>query len=1056
MPSDADLPNGLYDQLVTSALEARLGSLGAGQHRMELLGPDRLDELRDRLVDTIRRVTIETLAPDGAHLTPEACVEIANRLLTACAGNAPAPDLVATPVRRLTAVHRAEDVPGNLPETGLLASYLFASGKGSPSLLSELRAELAAVDGVDILVSFIKWQGVRKLEDVLRTLTAVDASGRPRVTVRVLTTTYCGATERRAVDWLAGLPGVKVRISLDGSRTRLHAKAWILRRRSGFGTAYVGSANLSAAALTGGLEWTVKFTQSGDPSLYDRATAHFETLWNDSEFQAYDPKNTAHAEALDRALALEGGRRAGSNADAPTAGSISWMGIEPRPFQIELLDRLAAERRHGRMRNLLVAATGTGKTVVAAFDYRRSCEAIGGRPRLLFVAHRREILTQAQRVFADVLREPGFGQVFAEGVEPSSFDHCFATVQSLLSRDVLGRFAPTHWDTVIVDECHHAASASYEELIPRLKPRILLGLTATPERGDGKSILPHFDLRPDGTPSAELRLWQALDQELLAPFEYYGCADETDLSDVPWDRAGERAALSGLLTGNHARARIALDAFVDKVADRRRARALGFCVTVEHARFMADYFTERGIPSEVVSGETADARRRGAPGRLDQREVNVLFTCDLYNEGIDIPSVDTILFLRPTQSPVVFQQQLGRGLRRADQKDACLVIDLVGRFREDFKFDRLLGVLTGLPKRRLVEQVEQGFSELPPGCSIQLDRVSRERVLASLRHATQRRWNDLARELRAYAALPGKAQPTLAEFLHDQHLDLEDCYPERVGQASGWTALRRRAGLLGGTPSDAEVNVGRRLPGILHHDDPHWLAALRGAAEATAPYTVTSDVARRRLDMIAGELFPSHQDPCTGEELLVRLATTPEIRAELAELSRLLSDRSDLDAVHLPGVPESWPIVLHADYTLRELMMASGRIAGRERAVPQGGVLAFHEEKIEFLFVTLDKTSGFSIRTAYHDYAISPTLFHWQSQNSAGPSTPAGRRYLAGGRDGWMFQLFVRETKDDAYRALGPVRMLRAEGNKPMSITWTLDVPLPAALFRRYSVLRSA
>ncbi|MFO0932819.1 MAG: DUF3427 domain-containing protein [Planctomycetota bacterium] len=1051
-----DLPNGLYDQLVTSALEAKLRQLDAGEVRLEALGADRLDELRDRLVETIRRVALDTLEPEGARLTPEACVEIANRLLTACARPTAGPDLVATPVRRLTAVHRAENVPGSLPETGLLASYLFAAGKGSPSLLSELRTELAAVDGVDILVSFIKWQGVRKLEDVLKAVTAVDASGRPRIAVRVLTTTYCGATERRAVDWLAGLPGVNVRISLDGSRTRLHAKAWILRRRSGFGTAYVGSANLSAAALTGGLEWTVKFTQSGDPALYDRATAHFETLWNDSEFQAYDPRNTAHAEALDRALALEGGRRAGSNADAPTAGSISWMGIEPRPFQIELLDRLAAERRHGRMRNLLVAATGTGKTVVAAFDYRRSCESIGGRPRLLFVAHRREILTQARRVFADVLREPGFGQMFTEGVEPSSFDHCFATVQSLLSRDVLSRFAPDHWHTVIVDECHHAASASYEELIPRLQPSVLLGLTATPERGDGKSILSHFDLRPDGTPSAELRLWQALDQELLAPFEYYGCADETDLSEVPWDRPGERAALSGLLTGNHARAGIAFDAFMDKVADPRRARALGFCVTVEHARFMADYFSERNIPSEVVSGDTPDARRRGAPGRLDRREVNVIFTCDLYNEGIDIPAVDTILFLRPTQSPVVFQQQLGRGLRRADQKDSCLVIDLVGRFREDFKFDRLLGVLTGLPKRRLVEQVEHGFSELPPGCSIQLDRISRERVLESLRHATHRRWNDLARELRAYASLQGKARPTLTAFLHDQHLDLEDCYPERAGQASGWTALRRKAGLLGGTPQDDEVNVGRRLPGILHHDDPQWLEALRGAAEDVTPYAATSEIARRRLDMIAGELFPSHQDPCTGEELLARLARTPEVRAELAELAKLLSERSDLEAAHLPGVPSSWPLVLHADYTLRELMMASGRISGRERAVPQGGVLAFHDEKIEFLFVTLDKSSGFSLRTAYHDYAISPTLFHWQSQNSAGPSTPAGRRYLAGGRDGWTFQLFVRETKDDAYRALGPVRMLRAEGEKPMSITWTLDVPLPAALFRRYSVLRSA
>lgn len=1057
MADAGELPDGLYDQLVDRRLAARLARLAPRVATVQEVHD--LEAVRDRLVEAIRTEFAAALDPEHARPTIEECISLANVVLRACASSPTTDTEVVPPVTRLTAIHPTSAEHSSFPETGLLGSCLFAAGKGTPSLLSELRAELSNVDAVDILVSFITWSGVRKLQDVFERLTTVGAVRAARTSVRVLTTTYMGATERRAVDWLAGLPGVTVRISLDGSRTRLHAKAWMLRRRTGFGAAYVGSANLSAAAMTGGLEWTVKFTQAGDAALFDRATAHFETLWNDAEFQTYDPKNPDHVAALDRALALERGGRKPSGPDRtePDLAGITWLGIEPRPFQIELLDRLAAERRHGRMRNLLVAATGTGKTVVAAFDYRRSSEAIGGRPRLLFVAHRKEILTQARGIFANVLRDSSFGQVLADGSSPDSYDHCFATIQSLMSRDVLSRFNPDHWDTVIVDECHHAAAQSYDDLIPRLRPRVLLGLTATPERGDGKSILGLFDLRPDGSPSAELRLWQALDQQLLAPFEYYACADDTDLSSVPWDAsASERAALDALLSANHARAAAAVDAFLGKVDNPLRARALGFCVSIAHATFMAATFRSRGIPAEVVTGDTPPGDRAGAPGRLDRREVNVIFTCDLYNEGIDIPAVDTILFLRPTQSPVVFQQQLGRGLRRADQKDACLVIDLVGRHRVDFRFDRLLGVLTGLPRRRILEQAEHGFSALPPGCHIQLDRISRERVLESLRHTTQHQWAELARELQSYAALPGKSQPRLDRFLADQGLDLEACYPDRGSQASGWTALQRRAGLLRGEPEPDEVAIGRRLPGILHHEDPTWLRLVESAAEGRIDYGSMDTPTRRQLDMLAGELFPSHQGPCSGAELLARLPMSPATRSELGQLASLLSGASDLQPNPLPGVPPHWPVILHATYTLRELMMASGRISGRQRAVPQGGVLAFYDEKIEFLFVTLDKSSGFSVRTAYHDYAISPTLFHWQSQNSAGPNTPAGARYLAGGRDGWTFQLFVRETRDEAYRALGPVTLVSAEGEKPMSITWELRNPLPARLFRRYSVLRSA
>ena len=369
--------------------------------------------------------------------------------------------------------------------------------------------------------------------------------------MRILTTTYTGATEMEALDYLARLPGCEIKVSLDGRRTRLHAKAWIFRRRTGFGSAYVGSANLSGAALLGGLEWTVKFTEQGQPGLFSRAQAHFETLWNDGEFQHYDATNPEHRSELSRALK----REAGDQISATT----TFFDLEPKDYQKDMLEQLALEREHGRFRNLVVAATGTGKTVVAAFDYRATCHAIGGRPRLLFVAHRKEILAQARRTYREVLRDHSFGEILADGSEPQSHDHLFAVIDSVCARHLVERCGPDYWHTVVVDECHRLAADRFDSFVKSVRPKILLGLTATPERSDGKPIFPYFDNRPDGSPAVELRLWHALDLQLLCPFEYYGCDDDTDFSSVPWDSPGERDAIDKLVTGNDVRARLVID-----------------------------------------------------------------------------------------------------------------------------------------------------------------------------------------------------------------------------------------------------------------------------------------------------------------------------------------------------------------------------------------------------------------------------------------------------------------------------------------------------------------
>lgn len=1043
------LHDGLYDLLVTERL---LGQLIPEQSLVETLPDGGVDVLADAVARQLADV-LEDMSGDGDDKLVRQ-LELVNALLHTLRQRAVAQrngkelaqsvDLVSPPARLLKAVDQRRHFPA-APQVGLGMPWLFTAAKGSPSLLQEIRSELASADRVDILVSFITVSGVRKIADVLRQVTALSAQQKVCTPIRVLTTTYTGATELRAIDELARLPGCEIRVSLDGRRTRLHAKAWMFHRASGFGSAYIGSANLSGAAMTGGLEWTVKLSERAQPGVFSRAQAHFETLWDDNEFQFYDPDNSEHRRVLASALARESG--------VPDTGAPAFFDLQPKNYQQEMLEQLVNEREHGRHRNLVVAATGTGKTMVAAFDYRRTCGLEGGQPRLLFVAHREEILRQALHTWRAVLRDPEFGNLLASGRRPERLDHVFATIDSLTSRQVVQEMGAGYWHTVIVDECHRLAADRFDAFVTAIRPRVLLGLTATPERSDGKPISHYFDARPDGSPAVELRLWHALDQQLLAPFEYYACDDATDFSEVPWDRPGERQAVDNLVTGNDVRARLVVNEWQRLAADPRRSRALVFCVSVVHARFMADWFNAAGLPAACVVGATSEEERRLAPQRLARGELCALVTVDLYNEGVDLPSVDTLLLLRPTQSALLFQQQIGRGLRLAPGKESCLILDFVGQQRVDFRFDRLLSVLTGLGRQGVLDAVEHGFSQLPPGCHIQLQRQTREQVLHGLKAVVANTWRRLRVELQAYAALQGTAQIALADFLREQSLELEDVY--RRGGRSGWTELKRDAGLMVAEPGPEEAYFSRRMGDLCHLDDPRRLNAMRAAGASSGSDASLIDAAAAELQMLAYQVDGTHAQVGGPAAFMARLAQNPAIGVEMTELADVLQTRASLSYRPLPGL-EDTPLCLHAGYHIREILTAVGWLTASRRTPFQSGRLSLNHRKTELLFVTLDKSAGYHDRIAYRDYAISATRFHWQTQNNAGPDNASGRRYMDSGDNGWNFQLFVRTRKGEPYLACGRGIMESIEGDRPMSVVWNLEQALPAKGFREFSILRGA
>ncbi|MGK5501198.1 DUF3427 domain-containing protein, partial [Streptomyces sp. URMC 125] len=920
------------------------------------------------------------------------------------------------------------------PATPLSETALITNAPEDPNLGHELRAELATADRVDLLCAFVKWHGLRVLEDALQ-----QAADR-KVPIRVITTTYIGATERSALDRLVERFGAEVRVNHELRSTRLHAKAWLFRRRSGFDTAYVGSSNLSRTALLDGLEWNVRLSSVATPAVLRKFEATFDSYWRDPAFEPYDPAREGDAARLDEALARAGGRRPPGDARAV---ALSGLEVRPYPHQQDMLERLRVEREvHGRHRNLLVAATGTGKTVMAALDYRSLRRALGRDLTLLFVAHRQEILRQSLRTYQDVLTDGTFGELLVGGEIPGDWRHVFASVQSLSRPAALERLAPDHFDVVVIDEFHHSVAATYRRIIDHFRPAELLGLTATPERADGRTVQDEFFR---GRIAAELRLWEALENDLLCPFHYFGIADTTDLGSVTWRRGSyDTAELSDLLTGDRARARLVVKAVRDKVADPQAMRALGFCVSVEHARFMAECFRAAGIEAAAVDGTTPASERTEALAGLRGGRLRVLFSVDLFNEGVDLPDVDTLLLLRPTASATVFLQQLGRGLRRTPDKAVLTVLDFVGQHRREFRFEAQFRALTNLGGRRLADHVERDFPQLPSGCQIVLDRTAKERVLGNIRYHIEANVTRLAREVSSCG------EPRLSGYLRESGRRIEELYRNN----NSWTGLLRRARLLPGEAPDGEAGLLRRASAFLHADDPERVAAYTRIFADDAPdYETLTPADRAYARMLFFSLWPKGGGFDGYGEGLRSLRRQSAFRDEVRQILAHNLERTERYPIPLGGAHASLPLTVHASYSREEILAALDQVDlhGFLPAYFNEGVRWCEELRTDALFITLEKDErDFSPQTRYRDYALSRDRFHWESQGRTSDTSPTGRRYRHHKELGTHVLLFARRFKRTdtggpaPWMLLGPAEFVSHRGSRPMGVEWRLAHPLPA------------
>lgn len=1035
---------GLYEELVTKLISYKLNELGKDTFHIKKTPIDKA-EAAQIISQHIGRAIKQAFTLIKGEDQLEKQIEIANKIILFLKDELNKEefedDLIETEGKILKAVFTKVDSHFTdldlhlieiTPYTRLIHSELFTGGNAGTTLESELRKEILSSDNIDLLVSFIKWKGIRILEQELREFT--NRGGK----LRVITTTYMGATDYKAIELLSSLENTEVKVSYNTGNERLHAKAYLFQRNTGFHTGYIGSSNFSRSALTDGLEWNLKITTKEISHIIDKFKKTFETYWLNSEFEIFD-KNK-HSEKL--VIALKEGRFS-----KDYSITTSFFDIKPFEYQKEILEKLYVERNtHNRYRNLIVAATGTGKTVISAFDYK-TFRINNKSSKLLFIAHRKEILEQSLSKFRGVLKENNFGQLWVDGIEPTINEYVFASVQTLNNRLKDIKISPDYYDYIILDEAHHASASTYRPFLNYFKPKVLLGLTATPERMDNENILEDFCNRI----AAEIRLPEAMNKKLLCPFQYFGISDSIDLQNVTWAKGKYVASeLSSIYTKNDVRVGeiiTNLNKYTNNIND---VQALGFCVTIEHAVFMAEKFNLAGLKAVYLTSKNSSERDKIRES-FKKKDFNYLFVVDIFNEGVDIPEIDTVLFLRPTESLTVFLQQLGRGLRLAEGKECLTVLDFVGNARPEYDFESKFRALIGKTSSSVQKEIESDFPHLPLGCSIVLEKKAKESILENIRKATSLNINQIIIKIRNFqhqTTLP----LTLKNFIDLNHIEIETIYKK-----GSWSRLCQLAGVF----EDFEpVNEKEILSAI----SKKWLST-----NSISYFIFILKIAKNNFDIRFKDfnenektmLLMLHYDVWQNaggfkslEESIKEIGSNKTLVKEIIEVLELLIDKIDFREIDIK-LPYQQPLKLHARYTRDQILVAFGLSTFDKKSSNREGVAENKSLNTELLFIDLIKSEeDFSPTTLYDDYAISETLFHWQSQNQTRKDSGKGLTYINHQKLGKRILLFVREKANNqfsntiGYVFIGEAKFKENEGSKPMSIKWELNEPMPMYLWK--------
>lgn len=662
-----------------------------------------------------------------------------------------------------------------------------------------------------------------------------------------------------------------------------------------------------------------------------------------------------------------------------------------------------------------------------------------------------EILKQSIKCFRGVLHDANFGELFFGGTTPNSLDNLFISIETFNSQELDKKTSSDFYDFIIIDEFHHAAAPTYQRLLEYYKPKILLGLTATPERMDGKNVLSYFDNRI----AAEIRLPEAIDRKLLCPFHYFGTTDEVDLQSVKWSRGGyDKTALSNVYTGNDLRVILILEQLKKYIADMEKVKGLGFCVSKEHAEYMAQRFNKSNIPSIALTADSDKNERDSAQAKIAAGDLKFIFTVDLYNEGVDIPSINTVMFLRPTESLTVFLQQLGRGLRLCDGKDCLTVLDFIGQAHTKYNFESKFAALLGNTKRKVIDEIKSGFPVLPKGCYIQLEEKAERYILDNIRQAVGTK-KAIISKLASFSEETGKC-PSISEFLDYFNLELDSIY----SSGRSFTRLCVEAKAKENFSEEIEDVITKALPRLSFMDSHRFIEFIIDYLPKINDYTIDdfSEMQQKMWQMLQFTIWQKPYEECGFKDLLEgfrKIANAPTMMNEIIDLLMYKYEKNDFIDEPVP-VNFECPLDLHCSYTRDQILVALGFMKPNSL---REGVKYFEDKKIDVFFVTLNKSDkDYSPTTMYNDYAINDELFHWQSQSTTSAQSKTGNRYTNHIQMGSNVMLFVREYKKTKlgtapYTFLGLVDYVSSEGSKPMNIIWKLKKPIPAKYLKTSLVI---
>lgn len=1034
---------GLYEQIINQLIKSKLNDLDKTKFYIKEVEIDKIEASRilAQYLNERFRLALNLISGDDSI---DRQIEISNKIIrllrTELNDEDFDDDLISTEAKILSAIFSKIDAHFSdidkylkevTPYTRLTQSELFTGNNAGISLESEIKKEILSSDKINFLVSFIKWTGIRIFEKELFAFT--ERGGE----LRVITTSYMGATDLKAIEYLSSLKNTEIKVSYNSDNERLHAKAYLFYRNTGFHTGYIGSSNLSRSALTNGLEWNMKITTKEVGHIIDKFQKTFDTYWQDKEFETFD--RNLHTEKLKIALKKERFQQRKDFA--------AYFDITPFHFQEEILEKLEAERKiHNRYRNLIVAATGTGKTVVSAFDYKKF-KVQNQSARLLFVAHRKEILQQAQATFQGILRDNNFGELWVDGIEPEKYDFVFASVQTLHNRIEEIQLSASYYDYIIIDEVHHISASSYRPIINHFTPKILLGLTATPERMDNEDILIDFS----NTIAAEIRLPDALNRKLLCPFQYFGITDNIDLSKVEW-RGGRYvpSELTKLYTQNDKRVGDIIFNLNKYLNDINNVRALCFCVTQEHAQFMAEKFVMVGLKADYLVSSRSNLREE-LRRKLYSKKINYLFVVDIFNEGVDIPEIDTVLFLRPTESLTIFLQQLGRGLRLAEGKECLTVLDFVGNSRPEYDFEGKFRALIGKTNTSLRKEVSDDFPHLPLGCSIILEKKAKEYILQNIINATTLNRNQLLTKIRNYK-FQTDLPLTLSNFIKLYHLPLQYIYKK-----DNWKRLCVEADQIEDYPKQNENEINRAISKkwLSCYSSSYFQFILKLAKQNfNIEFEKLTEIEKSMCLMLHYDIWQNPGGFNSLEESIKAIGINKTLTEEIIELLEILLDKIDFMELDIE-LPYQQPLKLHSRYTRDQILVAFNFSTFSQKSSNREGVAENKDLNTELLFIDLNKSEeDFSPTTLYQDYAISEILFHWQSQNATSPDKGKGLTYIKHRALGKRILLFVRERNEDGFKNtmgyvfIGEGNFVESYGSKPMSIKWVLSEPMPPYLWK--------